>query len=95
VRISFTGTLEGSRVLYNIGKIEAASPWHPENSEPLQHDWRQLILRELIRRAEDVDADAIIGVDYQSGGILRIDETGVKLKRVVATGIAVKVSCAA
>jgi len=52
-------------------------------------------LRELIRRAEDIDANAIIGVDYQRGGILRIEETGVKLKRVVATGIAVKVSCAA
>jgi hypothetical protein len=52
VRISFTGTLEGGRVLYNIGKIEAASAWHPENSEPLQHNWRELILRELIRTAE-------------------------------------------
>jgi hypothetical protein len=95
VRISFTGTLEGGRVLYNIGKIEAASAWHPENSEPHQHDWRELILRELIRTAEDIDADAIIGVDYQNGGAMRIDETGVKLKRVVATGIAVKLACAA
>jgi hypothetical protein len=95
VRISFTGTLEGGRVIYNIGKIEAASAWHPENSEPLQPDWRELILRELIRTAEDIDADAIIGVDYQNGGAVRIDETGVKLKRVIATGIAVKVSCAA
>ncbi|MFZ3328185.1 MAG: hypothetical protein WA231_20885 [Methylocella sp.] len=95
MRISFTGTLEGGRVLYNIGKIEAASAWHPENSEPLQPKWRQLILRELIRTAEDIEADAIIGVDYQNGGTIRIDETGVKLKRVVATGIAVKLSCAA
>ena len=95
MRISFTGTLEGGRVLYNIGKIEAASAWHPENSEPLQHNWRQLILRELIRTAEDIDADAIIGVDYQNGGAVRVDETGVKLKRVVATGIAVRVACAA
>ena len=95
MRISFTGTLEGGRVLYNIGKIEAASAWHPENSEPLQDNWRDLILRELIRTAEDIDADAIIGLDYQNGGAVRIDETGVKLKRVIATGIAVKVSCAA
>jgi hypothetical protein len=95
VRISFTGTLEGGRVLYNIGKIEAASAWHPENSEPLQPNWRELILRELIRTAEDIDADAIIGVDYQNGDAVRIDEIGVKLKRVVATGIAFKVSCAA
>ncbi|MGH6812486.1 MAG: hypothetical protein ACREDM_09110 [Methylocella sp.] len=95
MRISFSGTLEGGRVLYNIGKIEAASAWHPEDREPLQHDWRELILRELIRMAEDIDADAIIRVGYQNGGAVRIDETGVKLKRVVATGIAVKVSCAA
>ena len=61
MRISFTGTLEGGRVLYSIGKIEAASAWHPENSEPLQHNWRELILRELIRTAEDIDADAVIG----------------------------------
>ena len=95
MRISFTGTLEGGRVLYNIGKIEAASAWHPENSEPLQHNWRELILHELVRKAEDIDADAIIGIDYQDCGVVRIDETGVTLKRVVATGIAVKVSCAA
>jgi hypothetical protein len=95
VRISFTDTLEGGRVLYKIGKIEAASAWHPENSEPLQHNWRDLILRELIRTAEDIGADAIVGVDYQNDGAVQIDETGVKLKRVVATGIAVKVSCAA
>ena len=95
MRISFTGTLEGGRVLYNIGKIEAASAWHPENSEPLQPNWRELIMRELIRTAEDIDADAIIEVDYQNDGAVRNDETGVKLKRVVATGIAVKLSCAA
>jgi hypothetical protein len=95
VRISFTGTLEGARVLYNIGKFEAASSWHPEDSEPLQDNWRDLILRELIRAAEDIDADAIIRVDYKNGGAVRIDEFGMRLKRVVATGIAVKVSCAA
>ena len=95
MRISFTGTLEGARVLYNIGKIEAASSWHPEDSEPLQANWQEIILRELIRTAEDIDADAIVRVDYQNGGAVRIDETGVKLKRVIATGMAVKVSCAA
>jgi hypothetical protein len=95
VRISFTGTLDDGRVLYNIGKIQAASAWHPENSEPIQPNWRELILRELIRAAEDIDADAIIGVKYQNDGAELIEETGVTLKRVVATGIAVKVSCAA
>jgi uncharacterized protein YbjQ (UPF0145 family) len=95
VRISFTSTLEGGRVLYNIGKIEAASVWHLENSEPLQRNWRELILRDLARKAEDIDADAIIGVGYRNDAAIRIDERGVKLKRVVASGIAVKLSCSA
>jgi hypothetical protein len=95
VRISSTGAIEGGRVLYTIGRIEAASAWHPENGAPRQDNWDELVLRELIRKAEDIDADAIIRVDYQTGPPIHIDEIGVKLKRVVATGIAVKLSCAA
>ena len=95
MRISSTGAIEGGRVLYTIGRIEAASTWHPARGSPLQENWRELILRELIRNAEDIDADAIIRVDCHNDGVIRIDETGVKLKRLVAAGIAVKLSCAA
>ena len=95
MRISSTGAIAGGRVLYTIGRIEAASTWHPAHRSPLHENWRELVLRELIHRAEDIDADAIIRVDYQNDGVIRIDETGVNLKRVVATGIAVKLSCAA
>ena len=52
-------------------------------------------MKQLIRKAEDIDADAIIWVDCQNDGVIRINETGVKLKCVAATGIAVKLSCAA
>jgi hypothetical protein len=95
MRISSTGAIEGGRVLYTIGRIEAASTWHPADGSPMQENWRELVLRELIHRAEDIDADAIVRVDCQNDGAIRIDETRVKLKRVVATGIAVKLSCAA
>ena len=54
-----TRHIEGGRVLYTIGKIKLSS-WHPEGSAPLQDNWRELILRDLIRKAEDIDADAII-----------------------------------
>ena len=84
MRISSTNAIEGGRVLYTIGRIEAASTWHPAHGSPLQENWRELVLRELIRKAEDIDADAIIRVDYQNDGVIRIDETGVNLKRVVA-----------
>ena len=95
MRISSTEAIEGSRVLYAIGEIRAVSTWHPENSTPLQQNWRERILRELIRTAQDVDADAIIGVGYRNDTSIRNEETGVNLKRVVACGLAVKLSCAA
>jgi uncharacterized protein YbjQ (UPF0145 family) len=95
VRISSTRLIEGSRVLYDIGRIEAASGWHPENSSPHEQNWRELILQELVRKAEDIDADAIIGVDYRNDPAIRVDESGVRLKRVVGSGVAVKLSCAA
>ena len=93
--ISSNGTIEGGRVLYTIGKIEAASSWHPESGAPLQDNWRELILQDLIHKAEDIDADAIIQLDYQNDTPLKSEESGVKLKRIVATGLAVKLSCAA
>ena len=95
MRISSTDVIEGGRVLYAIGKIKAASAWHAANGAPLQDNWRELVLSELIRRAEDIDADAIIGLDYETDGIVPVEETGVQLKRILATGIAVKLSCAA
>jgi hypothetical protein len=66
MRISSTDVIEGGRVLYAIGKIEAASAWHAANGAPLQDNWRELALSELIRRAEDIDADAIIGLEYET-----------------------------
>ena len=95
MRISSTNAIEGGRVLYTIGRVEAASTWHPAHGCPLHKNWRELVLRELIRKAEDIDADAIIGVDYRNDTSIRIEETGVNLKRVVASGMAVKLSCAA
>jgi uncharacterized protein YbjQ (UPF0145 family) len=73
----------------------SSTAWHAANGAPLQDNWRELVLSELIRRAEDIDADAIIGLDYQNDGIVAVEETGVQLKRILATGVAVKLSCAA
>jgi uncharacterized protein YbjQ (UPF0145 family) len=95
MRISSTNAIEGGRILYAIGKIKAASAWHAANGAPLQGDWRELALRELIRRAEDIDADAIIGLDYETDGFVPVEETGVHLNRILATGVAVRLSCAA
>ncbi len=94
MRISSTERIEGGRVLYAIGKIKAASAWHAATVAPMRDDWRERALRELIRRAEEVDADAIISLDYETDGV-PVEGTGVLLERILATGVAVKLSCAA
>ena len=52
-------------------------------------------MSELIRKAEDIDADAIISFDYETDSMVPIEGTGLQLKRILATGVAVKLSCAA
>jgi uncharacterized protein YbjQ (UPF0145 family) len=105
MRISRTDSIDGGRVLYPIGKIKAASAWHAaqigsddgdaHQADAHQGDWREMALRELIQRAEDVDADAIIGVNYELDRVVPAEQTGVSLRRVLATGIAVKLAVAA
>ncbi len=95
MRISSTDSIDGDRVLYPIGKIKAASAWHAAPAESHQGNWREMALRELIQRAEDVDADAIIDVNYEVDRVVPAEQTGVSLRRVLATGIAVKLAVAA
>jgi uncharacterized protein YbjQ (UPF0145 family) len=95
MRISETDAVDGSRVLYPIGKIAAATGWHAKGEHPHSGNWRERVLADLVRRAEDIDADAIIALDYTVDPDATRDEAGVTLQRVVATGIAVKLSVAA
>jgi hypothetical protein len=44
---------------------------------------------------EDINADAITGVDYEIDGVVSLEATGVRLERILATVMAVKRSCAA
>ena len=92
--ISEQDAIEGARVL-PIGRIKAASAWHAVGCAGASEDWRARVLRDLIRRAEDFDADAIIGVDYRIEPVEGRDETGIELERVCATGIAVRLAHAA
>ncbi|ACK50520.1 heavy metal-binding domain-containing protein [Methylocella silvestris] len=92
MHISSTDFVNEGRILYPIGKISAASAWHAGPVDASQGDWRAVALQELIRRAEDVDADAIIDVNYVTDGIAPADESGVSLRRVLATGTAVRLA---
>lgn len=87
MRISATSEIEGGRIRNEIGKIEAVSAWHAVPSESLTK-LREIALKALIRRAEDVDADAIVGLEYDVDAG-RAMEVGVPLQRIRARGIAV------
>ena len=93
--ISEKDAIEGARVLYPLGRIKATSAWHASGYTPKSDNWRERVLQDLIRRAEDIDADAIVGVDYVVEPVEGRDECGIELERVCATGIAVKLACAA
>ena len=89
MRTSTTSEIEG-QVGAPIGRIEAVSTWHPATSDMRAESWREHALRNLIRRAEDVDADAIIGLEFEVDDNVRMTESGVALARIRAKGIAVR-----
>ncbi len=87
--ISATSQIEGGRISTEIGRIEAASTWHAARNSRLEAQSREYALRALIRRAEDIDADAIVGIEYDVDAGPPMEEIGVRMQRVRVRGIAV------
>ena len=94
MQVSYTNELEDGRSHYSIGRIKASSSWRAANAPGAEGD-RQAAIRALIREAQEYDADAIIGLDFEVDAIKRADLDGAPLQRVAATGIAVKFAEAA
>lgn len=94
MQVSHTNELEGGRGHYSIGRIKASSGWRAASAPGAEAD-RLAAVRALIREAEEYDADAIIGLDFEVDAIKRPDIDGALLRRVAATGIAVKFAQAA
>jgi len=95
MRISHTGEVEGGRVLYPIGRIVAATGWHAPDARAAERNWKDVALARLIAAARDLDADAIIEVDYRVDGVQTFDLANFPLERISATGVAVKLARAA
>ena len=94
MEVSHTNELEGGRDHYSIGRITAASGWRAADAPGADGD-RLAAVRALIQAAEEYEADAIIGLDFEIDAINRADIEGAILRRVAATGIAVKFALAA
>lgn len=94
MQVSHTNELEGGRGHYSIGRIKAASNWRAASGAGAEAD-RLAAVRALIAEAQEYEADAIIGLDFEVDGVQRADIDGASLQRVAATGIAVKFALAA
>ena len=88
MQVSRTNRLEGGRRHHSIGRIKAVTHWRAAAASPAEAE-RQAAVRALIREAEDYEADAIVGLDFQVDTVKSAD-VGAPLQRVAATGIAVR-----
>lgn len=91
--VSYSDRLENGCGHVSIGRIKATTSWRAASACNAEAD-RKAAVAELIKTAEDYEADAIIGVDFEIDGVDG-DINGVSLQRVAATGIAVKFARAA
>jgi Putative heavy-metal-binding len=94
MQVSHTHELEGGRRHYSIGRIKASCSWRAVNAHGDEAD-RLAAIQALIREAQEYDADAIVGLDFEVDGVKRADFDGTHLQRIAATGIAVKFAEAA
>jgi uncharacterized protein YbjQ (UPF0145 family) len=78
-----------------LGKISAVSDWRGAGDEGMNDIARLRALHQLMRAAEDCDADALVDVDYSEEFLSCSENPGaLPLKRVRAVAVAVKLRTA-
>jgi hypothetical protein len=89
MQVSYLDRLEGVRRYHSIGRIRAGACWRGANVVASEVD-RLAAVQALIREAEDYDADAIVDLNFEFERVDCVDIGGIPLRRVAATGVAVK-----
>ncbi len=92
MRISFTDEIDGGRILHSIGRVRATSAWIPSDSQRPAEAQQDAALRALMEAAAEYEADAIVGVGFEIDGASYLDLSSIDMKRVAATGVAVKLA---
>ncbi len=94
MRIGSSKDLDKSHVT-PLGKISAVSDWLGAGEQGKDDVARLRALHQLMRAAEDCDADALVDVDYSEEVLSRSENPGaVALKRIRAAAVAVKLKSA-
>jgi len=93
MQITRSDKLDSDRHHHLIGCLKACAVWRAVGAAS-EAD-RAAALQALIREAEEYNADAIIGLDFEMDAVSCADIGAAPLQRVSATGIAVKFAEAA
>ena len=94
MQVSYTKALESDRAHTSIGQLKATTGWRPADKEISELD-REIAVRALVREAEEYDAQALVDVSFSVEECRDSEIEGVQLRRVTATGTAVRFALAA
>ena len=94
MQVSFSSALADGRAQSVIGRVKAVGHWRAVVEPHLEAD-RAVVLRALIREAEDYGADALVDVRFDIEETPSAEIDRVSRRRVVATGSAVRLALAA
>jgi uncharacterized protein YbjQ (UPF0145 family) len=94
MQVSRTNELKGGRAYYSIGRIKASSGWRAANAHGTEED-RLEALWALVSEAQEFCADAIVDLSFEVEAIRRPDFGCATLRRIAATGMAVRFAEAA
>ena len=93
MQVSRTNELKGGRAFYSIGRIKASSGWRA--AEAHSEGARLEALSALVSEAQEFYADAVIDLSFEVEAIRRPNFEGAPLRRIAATGVAVRFAEAA
>ena len=94
MQVSYSQALSQSKAQISLGLITASTAWR-SGAGPITELERDIALRALTREAEEFGAQGIVGVKFEIEKIDGPDQHGAALRRVVATGEAVRFRVAA
>jgi uncharacterized protein YbjQ (UPF0145 family) len=94
MQVSSAAALDDGRRIVAIGRIRATGPWRAAGGSGAEAD-RRAVIEALTREAEDYGADAVVDVRFEVDGCKGCEIDGLRLERVMATGLAVRFAEAA
>jgi uncharacterized protein YbjQ (UPF0145 family) len=94
MQVSSAAALDDGRRTVAIGRIRAAGPWRAAGDPGAEAD-RQTAIEALRREAEEYGADGVIDVRFELERCKGCEIDGLRLERVMATGLAVRYAEAA